>query len=145
MDCVIKIIKKDQHSFIKKLAQDEITVLENISHYRIVRLYEIFEDAENYYIVSEYLPQGNLYKKLLERGEFCEQEAKSVVRKVVEAVRYLHGKNIIHRDIKPENILVVDNTLEVKLADMGFATFVGDQYYLNQRMGSPYYMSPEMV
>jgi predicted ATPase/signal transduction histidine kinase len=42
--------------------------------------------------------------------------------RIAGAVADLHRDGLVHRDLKPENILVVPATLDVKLADLGFAT-----------------------
>ena len=42
----------------------------------------------------------------------------------MEAVAYIHDRNIIHRDIKPENIIASENGT-FKLCDFGFAALCG--------------------
>ena len=73
-----------------------------------------------------------------------ESEAKHVFRQTVEAVNYLHKKNIAHRDIKLENILAGENFL-VKLIDFGFSIVAQKDKLLNIYCGTPSYMSPELA
>ena len=52
----------------------------------------------------------------------------------------------MHRDIKPENILIEDTkTIEIKLTDFGFATYFDSKAKLDEVLGSPIYMPPEIV
>lgn len=57
----------------------------------------------------------------------------------------MHKNNIVHRDIKPENVLIEDITnLKIKLTDFGFATFFDSKNQLDEVLGSPLYMPPEI-
>ena len=57
----------------------------------------------------------------------------------------------MHRDIKPENILLAPEEtskpgkLNIKLSDFGFACFYKPESGLQQVLGSPLYMAPELV
>jgi len=55
--------------------------------------------------------------------------------------------NIIHRDIKPENILLnVDNDItQIKLIDFGTARFVEKNDIVKRKIGTAYYMAPEVL
>jgi serine/threonine protein kinase len=58
----------------------------------------------------------------------------------------MHSNNIVHRDIKPENVLLEKvESLEIKLTDFGFATYFDEKSKLDEVLGSPIYMPPEIV
>ena len=67
---------------------------------------------------------GDLYC-YLEHKDRCLDEAETsiIIRQVLEAVKYIHARDIVHRDIKPENILMASlaDTARVVLTDFGCA------------------------
>lgn len=86
---------------------------------------KVFTTQKTYYIFQELLTGGDVYSYLLFRGgRLGEIEAAVLIRQVLEAVKYLHGKSIVHRDIKLENILVTSqaSTARVVLTDFGYAS-----------------------
>ena len=58
---------------------------------------------------------GELFDKIVQKKFYNENEARSVVKTLVEAVGYCHSLNIAHRDLKPENILVDSKTGDIKI------------------------------
>lgn len=73
-----------------------------------------------------------------------EEEARTLFRQIVEAIDYLHKKNIAHRDIKLENILL-DESHKIKIIDFGFSVVTQKDKLLNIYCGTPSYMSPELA
>nr|XP_039269066.1 testis-specific serine/threonine-protein kinase 1-like [Styela clava] len=133
-DVAIKIIVRNLAPpvFRDKFLPREIQILSYIKHPNIINVYEIFETrrrpvGDTVYIVTEFVKCGDLLEFVKEKGAMPEQEARNVLRDVIEAVTYLHDNDITHRDIKCENILLdilpgrIGMGFTAKLCDFGFA------------------------
>ena len=96
-------------------------------------------------LVQDYAPHGDLYSHLRkQRIRFSEKKLVSLVMQpCLEALAYLHERNIIHRDIKPENLLL-DENFTIKLADFGLSVCTSDEHPVT-RAGTLDYMAPEVL
>lgn len=107
---------------------------------------DIFEDEKKFYFVQEYLSGGGLFDSLIQNVGFTEKASANIVRQILSAVSYLHGKKIAHRDIKPENILFESNdALNVKLMDFGNSRKMGGNEAMHGVYGTAYYVAPEVL
>lgn len=147
----MKIIKKtslNQNKVLPTLMMNELDVLKKTNHPNIMNVVEILEDDMHFYVVSEILEGGELFDRITEVQSFSEKKAAYILQQVLLAINYMHKKNISHRDLKPENILLESkhvDSLEVKIADFGFASFFDPKEGLQTILGSPLYMAPELV
>ena len=96
---------------VKKYFRNEIEILKEINHKNIMKLIEIKQSQENYYLVCELCNGGSLHhcvNKYLKmyRKPFSEEIVQFLMKQIIDALKYLHGLHIIHRDLKLENILV---------------------------------------
>jgi len=75
----------------------EIQVLKQLDHPHILKLYEFYQDAKNYYIIMELCTGGELFDQIINKGSFSEKEATYVMKQLLSAIRYAHNHNIVHR------------------------------------------------
>jgi len=61
----------------------EIDILKNLNHPNIVRLYEVFEDKNSIFLVTELCEGRELFDEIIERGTFSELEAAIVTKQVL--------------------------------------------------------------
>jgi len=129
-----------------KLLRREIQIMKKVNHCNILKLFEVFEDDEEFFLVMELVTGKELFDKIVERGQYSEKDAANIVKQLVSAVDYLHANGIAHRDLKPENILSADSndTEVIKIADFGFSKNFGEEKLMTS-CGSPGYVAPEVL
>ena len=84
--------------------QGEVNILEAMDHQSIVKLYEVFESHDHFYLIMDLLPGGELFDEIVRRKGFSEADAASVIHQLLAGLCYLSSKGFVHRDIKPSNI-----------------------------------------
>ena len=50
----------------------------------------------------EYLKGGELLQRIRQQKNFSENEAASIMKKLISAVNFMHYQGVVHRDLKPE-------------------------------------------
>ena len=112
------------------------------SHPFTIRMWGTFQDAQQVFMIMDYIEGGELFSLLRKSQRFPNPVAKFYAAEVCLALEYLHSMDIIYRDLKPENILL-DKNGHIKLTDFGFAKYVPDVTYT--LCGTPDYIAPEVV
>ena len=93
-------------------------------------------------LVMENAAHGSLLELLESRGSLPEVLVRTYFCQLIDAIEYLHAKNIAHRDIKPENLLL-GRKFRLKLADFGHSLDL-KKSSCTSRVGTSQYFAPEM-
>jgi cyclin-dependent kinase len=109
---------------IPSTAIREISLLKELRHPNIVRLYDVVHTERKLTLVFEYLDQD--LKKYL---DVCESGLNptvvmSFLFQLLTGVAYCHHHRVLHRDLKPQNLLL-NREGDLKLADFGLARAFG--------------------
>ena len=144
----LKNIKfKENPKFLNE-AKREISILKNLDHPNIVKIYEYYEkENDNIDIVMELIDGQELFDKLMKVSHFTEQQTAIIMFQIFSSIKYCHDNGIIHRDIKAENIIIQDEKqLYVKLIDFGSCEILTNtKLTTNYKVGSPSYIAPEIL
>ena len=126
---------------------DEIRILRDIDHPSIMKVYEYYQDANNIYIVSEYLSGGELFDRIVASKSFNERTAANYMQQILSAVAYLHDHGVVHRDLKPENIVFESKeaSANLKIIDFGTSKKINKNERMKAKVGTAYYIAPEVL
>ncbi|EJD04667.1 kinase-like protein [Fomitiporia mediterranea MF3/22] len=137
---------EETDSKIKGCAWSEACILPQLNHKHVIKCFGAFENDTSWIIVLEYISGGNLFERLESASKFSEKHAAHYIKQALDAVKYIHSKDIMHRDIKTENFLIrvkhsSPSDEEIVLSDFGFASSKNKEYI---GCGSPVYTAPEI-
>ena len=152
----VKIINKNNGSYNNDAdyLNKEVNILNSLDNPRIMKIYDILDNRHYFFIFMELIEGGNLKDLIIKRYLdnniylFRDSECAQIMKGILEALNYLHKKNIIHRDIKPENILFKnkDDLSSVILCDFGLAYQLNEyENSISGSCGTTIYMAPEIL
>ncbi|KAI4597452.1 Protein kinase [Pestalotiopsis sp. 9143b] len=134
-----KLISRDMVGRVER----EIEYLQLLRHPHIIKLYTVIKTSAEIIMVLEYAG-GELFDYIVSHGRMQEDKARRFFQQMICAVEYCHRHKVVHRDLKPENLLLDDN-LNVKIADFGLSNIMTDGNFLKTSCGSPNYAAPEVI
>lgn len=155
---VCKIISKAKAKAAKTpeaKVREEFAVLKQLDHPHVLRIFEDFEDEENFYLLMEPCRGGDLatYVKTLEPMDAKTYEfwVAKVMQHTLSAVAYCHSKAVIHKDLKPENVMLSTpretsvHDIHIVVVDFGLAEmFCHPTDRSDIISGTPPFMAPEV-
>ena len=117
-------------------------------HENIIKLNDLFENADYYYIVLDYMEGKDLFDYLKKRSfKISEKRAWQLTYQIAKAIQYLHSFGIVHRDLKLENIMMSNTKDDAvpKVVDFGLAKMLGPSEKADEPFGTLGYVAPEVL
>jgi serine/threonine protein kinase len=149
-EVAVKVIPKDGDGPVPARASREARVAARLNHPGIVALYELGQDDDAVYLVSE-LVHGRTFADLMRGGALSDRDVAKIGSALCDALAHAHAKKVIHRDVKPQNVIVEAEPAAgagfAKLTDFGIAHLaVGDPLTrTGDVVGTLAYMAPEQA
>ncbi|KIO16775.1 hypothetical protein M407DRAFT_246920 [Tulasnella calospora MUT 4182] len=122
----LKEIHLDAEEGTPSTAIREISLMKELKHVNIVRLYDVIHTETKLVLIFEYCDQD--LKKYMdthgERGALDPMTVRSFMYQLLKGTAFCHENRVLHRDLKPQNLLI-NRKGELKLGDFGLARAFG--------------------
>ena len=115
-----------------------------LDHPNIVGMFEIELDSQPPYLVYQFAPGRPLTEFCSGRETMQVKRVLEVMIRVLDAIHYAHGQNILHRDLTPANILLDDQD-QPRILDFGISVVLNDTIGSHDIAGTPNYLAPELL
>ncbi len=142
-------LKDQRHGKLyTKFFASEAALVGRLHHPNVVELFDAVDDADEPYLVMEYVP-GTTLRSFCKPGHLLSlEQIVEIGFKCAMALGYCYRQGLVHRDVKPANIFAIRNgqmITDVKIGDFGSALNLRADFTQVHRVGSLAYMSPEQL
>lgn len=115
-----------------------------LNHPNVIHLFDHFTSQNKHlYLLLEYAENNNLFHFIHKHKQLDERTVHKFFFQTLQAIEYIHQRNIMHRDLKPENLLL-DKNINIKLCDFGWCAEYSDFEKRQTFCGTSEYMAPEI-
>jgi len=147
-EVAVKVLADDlanDEEFVENFFK-EARAAASLNHQNIVQVYDAGMTTEGiYYFVMELIDGDTIESRLDKEVRLEPDEAVYLALKVSQALDYAwKAKQLTHGDIKPDNI-IMNRDGSVKLADLGLAKCVHEEFSASGLMATPLYAPPEVI
>lgn len=122
----LKEIHLDAEEGTPSTAIREISLMKELKHVNIVRLYDVIHTETKLVLIFEYCERD--LKKYMDahgdRGALDPVTVRSFMYQLLRGTAFCHENRVLHRDLKPQNLLI-NRKGELKLGDFGLARAFG--------------------
>src|SRR6476646_10788676 len=132
--CVLKHLNFATHhpqvlQQVRRLFYSEAETLEKLGrhHDQIPQLLAYFEEAQEFYLVQEFIPGNPLSVELPAGTKLSEAQVIAILEDVLGVLTYIHSQGVIHRDIKPDNLIRRQQDGRLVLIDFGAVKTINTQ------------------
>ena len=114
------------------LLEREFEIMHRLDSIYVVQTISMVDDPQlGRAILMEYIHGRPLDRFIAEKPSVAER--RRVAEELMEALMFLHDRQIVHGDLKPSNILITDSGNHVRLIDFGFAD---NEAYIAKNIGT---------
>ncbi len=144
-EVALKLPRPELHArpVLRRMFENEVQITIGLSDPHVVEAMDGYPTGEKAFLVLEYCPGGTLDQLLLEKGRLTVERASSLVLDVARGLWHTHQRQVLHRDVKPANVFLTGDG-RAKLGDFGTGIFMTDAKRLDERVGTAFYMAPEL-
>jgi len=131
----------------KRNIERECEILRELVHPNVVQYIGVEVHNTRAFIFMEYCDKGSLldFLQSLPEGHLSNSQAGDFAAQLLQALIYLHARQIVHCDLKCANLLLSGSKPTLKVGDFGVAEIVEPASVVSQPKGTVPFMSPEIV
>jgi len=143
----VRVDSSDPNSNGARRVIQEMRILQTLNHPGIIKFFGSWLDHKKMTVIfiTELISSGSLQEFIQDRP-VCINVLRRWCRDILSALEYLHSHQppIIHRDLKCENVFINGCTGDLRLGDLGLASWRRDSLHRQSILGTPEYMAPEL-
>lgn len=146
-EVAVKVLRPEiDPDLVERSFLNEAAVLGKIgTHPNVVDLFRADRsDAAQPFLVMRYVAGGDLQQLIRTNGPLSWSRVVRILRPILDALRFAHGRTVLHCDLKPANVLLTEEEVPV-LVDFGVSRFIGATHRPATSLGAWSFTAPECL